>query len=96
MEETDPTLLAALDALVEPTASGDSMSPLRWTSKSVRRVATELEEQDHQASYHVVGELLRHVGYSLQANQKTREGASHAGRRGARRAIRKSCGSTIL
>jgi len=76
----DPTLMADLDALVEPTASGDPQSPLRWTSKSVRRLAAELQDMGHGVSHRMVAELLHEAGYSLQANRKTREGPSHPDR----------------
>jgi hypothetical protein len=76
----DPTLLADLEGLVEPTASGDPMSPLRWTSKSVRHLAEALQRMGHQVSRQLVAELLAEAGYSLQANRKTREGASHPDR----------------
>lgn len=79
-EAQDTTLLADLDALVEPTASGDPDSPLRWTSKSVRHVATELQAQGHEVSYRLVADLLHGLGYSLQANRKTREGPQHPDR----------------
>ena len=80
VEEQDATLVADLDALVEPTASGDPDSPLRWTSKSVRRLAAALHAQGHTVSYHLVADLLRDAGYSLQANRKTREGPQHPDR----------------
>jgi len=76
----DPTLLADLEGLVEPTASGDPMSPLRWTSKSVRQLATTLQRMGHEVSHQLVAELLAGAGYSLQANRKTREGPSHPDR----------------
>jgi Rhodopirellula transposase DDE domain len=76
----DPTLLADLEGLVEPTASGDPMSPLRWTAKSVRHLAEALHRMGHQASRQLVAELLAEAGYSLQANRQTREGASHPDR----------------
>jgi hypothetical protein len=76
----DPTLLADLEGLVEPTASGDPMSPLRWTSKSVRQLAVTLQRMGHQVSHQLVAELLAGAGYSLQANRKTREGPSHPDR----------------
>ena len=76
----DPTLLRDLDALVEPTAAGDPDSPLRWTSKSVRTLAVALEALGHHVSHTVVAELLHHLGYSLQANAKTREGHQHPDR----------------
>ena len=80
VETQDATLVADLDALVEPTASGDPDSPLRWTSKSVRRLAAELHARGHTVSYHLVADLLRDAGYSLQANRKTREGPHHPDR----------------
>jgi hypothetical protein len=76
----DVTLAADLDALVEPTASGDPDSPLRWTAKSVRRLAEELRALGHEASHNLVAELLHASGYSLQANRKTREGPQHPDR----------------
>jgi hypothetical protein len=76
----DPRLLADLEGLVEPTASGDPMSPLRWTSKSVRHLATALQRMGHQVSHQLVAELLAEAGYSLQANRKAREGTSHPDR----------------
>jgi hypothetical protein len=76
----DPSLVADLDALVEPTASGAPDSPLRWTSKSVRRLADELKAMGHDASYRVVMELLHEAGYSLQLNRKTIEDTAHPDR----------------
>ncbi len=77
---TDETLLADLDALVEPTAPGDPESPLRWTSKSVRTLSVALEALGHEVSHTVVAELLHQLGYSLQGNAKTREGTQHRDR----------------
>ncbi len=76
----DPTLLADLEGLVEPTASGDPQSPLRWTSKSVRQLAGALQSMGHAVSRQLVAELLAAAGYSLQANRKTREGTTHPDR----------------
>ena len=78
--DTDDELAADLDTLVEPTASGDPDSPLRWTSKSVRRLATELQAMGHTVSYRLVAQLLKAADYSLQANRKTREGPQHPDR----------------
>jgi hypothetical protein len=78
--QTDPTLPAALEALIEPATRGDPESPLRWTCKSIRRLAEELTRQDHPVSPNTVAMLLREAGYSLQANRKTREGAGHPDR----------------
>lgn len=80
LAETDPGLLVALEALIEPTTRGDPESPLRWTCKSTRRLADELTRQRHRVSANTVASLLRQAGYSLQANRKTREGASHPDR----------------
>src|SRR6266436_4725183 len=76
----DPTLLADLEALVEPTTRGDPQSPLRWTCKSVRRLAQALQAQGHQVSRTLVAHLLNKAGYSLQGNRKTTEGDSHPDR----------------
>lgn len=76
----DATLWTDFDALVEPTASGDPRSPLRWTLKSVRRLAQELQARGHDVSHRLVAELLHEHGYSLQANRKTLEGTPHPDR----------------
>ena len=68
--------MADLDGLVEPSASGDPQSPLRWTSKSVRTLARELRALGHDVSHQLVLELLYASGYSLQANRKSREGSN--------------------
>ena len=78
--ETDPTALTDLERLVEPTTRGDPQSPLRWTSKSLRRLAAELQAQGHQVSYQWVADALHAARYSLQGNRKTREGADHPDR----------------
>jgi len=81
-EVGDPGLVAALDKLVDPVTRGDPMSPLRWTSKSLRTLAKALQEQGHQVSEQIVRRLLRQAGYSLQANAKTLEGGQHPDRDG--------------
>ena len=78
--EEDPTLVEDLEALVEPTTRGDPQSPLRWTCKSVRRLATELQTQGHKVSAKLVSILLHTAGYSLQGTRKTREGGKHPDR----------------
>ena len=80
LTQTDPGLVAALEALVEPATRGDPESPLRWTSKSTRQLADELTGQGHRVSHVSVGRLLRARGYSLQAAAKTREGNQHPDR----------------
>lgn len=79
--ETDPTLMADLEALIEPTTRGDPESPLRWTIKSTRRLAEELRAKGHKIrSPDTVSRLLHEAGYSLQSNRKTLEGSSHPDR----------------
>jgi hypothetical protein len=80
LTETDPTLLSDLGRLVDQDSRGDPESLLRWTSKSVRQLAEALREQGHRVHYTSVATLLRALGYSLQANVKTKEGASHPDR----------------
>src|SRR5271170_1659647 len=80
LAETDPRLWMALESLIEPTTRGDPESPLRWTCKSLRRLADELAQQDHPAAPNTVATLLKGAGYSLQGNRKTREGESHPDR----------------
>lgn len=76
----DPALLPELERLVDADSRGDPESPLRWTTKSVRRVRDELQGRGHSISHETVARLLRDLGYSLQANRKTREGTSHPDR----------------
>jgi hypothetical protein len=78
--EKDPSLREDLDRLVDPVTRGDPESPLRWTCKSVRKLAEELRREGHAVSYQTVAELLHEMDYSLQANQKTLEGSQHADR----------------
>ncbi len=78
--ETDPGLVPALRALVEPDERGDPVSPLRWTVKSTRVLAGELTRQGHAVSAETVGKLLHREGFSLQGNAKTIEGKQHPDR----------------
>jgi transposase len=76
----DQSLCEDLERLVEPVTRGDPGSPLRWTCKSVRKLAGELLRLGHQVSHQLVSELLHDLGYSLQANRKTHEGGTHPDR----------------
>jgi transposase len=80
LTDADPTLLSDLEALVAGETRGDPESPLLWTAKSVRMLAGALRETGHRVSHETVAKLLRGLGYSLQANRKTLEGASHPDR----------------
>lgn len=74
LSELDPGLVPALSALVEPSERGDPMSPLRWTTKSLRVLARELTTAGHRIGPDTVADLLREQGFSLQGNAKTIEG----------------------
>jgi Rhodopirellula transposase DDE domain len=78
--DKDPTLRRDLERLLEPATRGDPESPLRWTSKSIRRLAHELVQQGHATSARMIAKLLREMDYSLQANRKTLEGSNHPDR----------------
>ena len=73
VSEKDPQILSDLESLVDPATRGDPESPLKWTSKSTRKLSEELNRKGHQASHELVSGLLKELGYSLQANQKSRE-----------------------
>ena len=73
-------LTEAIDELVDPTAKGDPESPLKWTSKSVRKLEKALQAKGYRTSYRTVARILHELGYSLQANKKSLEGASHKDR----------------
>src|SRR5208283_433877 len=78
--ETHPEIEQELERLVAPQTRGDPCSPLRWTSKSAAKLARALGERGFEVSDRTVLRLLKRLGYSLQANQKTREGADHPDR----------------
>ncbi|HLA40724.1 MAG TPA: ISAzo13 family transposase, partial [Candidatus Glassbacteria bacterium] len=77
LRDTDPELLTALEALVDPVTRGHPESALRWTGKSTAKLAEELTRQQHPVTDRTVARLLKEAGYSLQANRKTREGRQH-------------------
>jgi hypothetical protein len=78
--ETDPTLLADLQGLVDPVTRGDPESPLLWVAKSTRHLAEALRQQGHRVSHETVRQLLKQLRFTLQANRKTREGGQHPDR----------------
>lgn len=80
VQEGHPALLGILESLVEAATRGDPMSPLKWTCKSTRELSEELKARGHSASPTTIGKLLKHAGYSLQANRKTVEGKQHPDR----------------
>src|SRR4051794_27944883 len=78
--ETEPGLLEALAELVQSAIRGDPEAALLWVSRSQRYLARALAERGFTASQKLVGRLLRKLGFSLQANSKTREGTQHPDR----------------
>ena len=80
VEEADPALVPALEALVDPGSRGDPESPLRWTTKSTSHLAGELAKAGHRVTDRTVARLLRQAGYGLQGNAKTIEGRQHPDR----------------
>jgi hypothetical protein len=80
LTEGDATLLEDLDRLIDPATRGDPESPLRWTCKSTYHLAEALHQQGHAISQPTVYRLLDSLGYSLQSNRKTEEGADHPDR----------------
>ena len=79
-EVADPELLNELENLTEPETRGDPESPLRWTTKSTRKLAEQLTEAGHSISHTAVAKLLRFLGYSLQSTRKKMEGSQHPDR----------------
>ncbi len=80
ISETHPKIEEELERLVAPETRGDPESPLRWTSRSAAKLARALAERGYAVSDRTVLRLLKRMGYSLQANRKTREGAGHPDR----------------
>ena len=80
ISEKCPAIMNDLEALVEPLSRGDPESPLRWSCKGTRKLAEELNNIGHKVSHSTVVELLYELGYSLQGNKKTIEGANHPDR----------------
>jgi hypothetical protein len=78
--ESDPQLLQALEALLEPATRGHPESALLWTCKSTAKLAAELQRENHSVSDRTVAALLKEAGYSLQSNRKTKEGSAHPDR----------------
>jgi hypothetical protein len=93
--ETDPGLIAALERRVAEDCRGDPMQVLLWTSKSVRRLAVELREHGHEVHFTRAAQVLRSLGYSLQSDRKSLEGAQHADRDPQFRLINERVGAAI-
>ena len=77
---SDPSLLEALEEMVDSQTRGDPESPLRWICKSTRTIAAQLGKKKHPVSHSKVAQILHDLNYSLQSNRKTEEGAEHPDR----------------
>ena len=91
----DPTLLSDLKSLLEPVTRGDPMRRRLWTSLSLRKLRAELKRKGHDISHPVVGDCLRKLHYSLQANRKVHEGSEHMDRNAQFEYISKKAGSFL-
>jgi len=95
LTDIDPTLLEDLEALVDPDTRGDPMSPLRWTTKSLVKIAGALAAMGHEVSDSTAGKLLKGLGYRLHANVKTREGSGHPDRDAQFTEINQTAGAAL-
>lgn len=91
IHKKQPSILKDLETLIEPLTLGDPMSALKWTVKSTRNLAEELQENGYKVSHTVVSEMLKHLGYSLQSNRKRHEGGNHPDRNSQFGYINGSC-----
>ena len=80
LTETNPQLVLTLEKLIGPHTLGDPMKPLRWTSKSLRKLTLELNQQGHRIGKSTVNKILKELDYSLQTNRKRFEGKQHPDR----------------
>jgi Rhodopirellula transposase DDE domain len=78
--DKDEKLLGDIEELVAPHTMGNPMNPLRWTSKSFRKICAELKLKGHKISHQTTGEAMKKLGYSIQQNRKTDEGSKHEDR----------------
>lgn len=78
--ENDEKIIASLEEIVAPHTMGNPMNPLRWTSKSFRKICKALKDKGHNISHETTGKTLKNLGYSIQQNKKTDEGGKHVDR----------------
>jgi hypothetical protein len=80
LEDRDPGIGEALRAIMDETTAGDPMTLLKWTSKSTYQIRDQLTELGYAISEDTVRRRLRTMEYSLQANEKVKEGTAHKDR----------------
>ncbi|MBD0378227.1 MAG: ISAzo13 family transposase [Flavisolibacter sp.] len=78
--DKDERLAQRIEEIVAPHTMGNPMAPLRWTSKSFRKICVALKQKGHKVSHQTTGEILKQLGYSIQQNKKTKEGGEHPDR----------------
>ena len=80
VEDKFPEIFCLIEEIIEPETRGDPESPLRWTCKSVRNIASLLNKKGYSVKHDTVARILKKMNYSLQANRKTTEGKIHPDR----------------
>lgn len=75
-----PGLVEALTDIIQSAIRGDPEAKLLWVSKSLRHLSDALKKEGYSVSHTVIRRLLRDMGFSPQANAKTREGGKHPDR----------------
>ena len=80
VKENNLILMKDLQMVFEASTLGDPCAPLLYISKSLRQLSHALGEKGHKISHVSVGELLKDMGYTLQANSKTLAGTDHPDR----------------
>src|SRR4030042_26709 len=78
--EKNPKIEESILEIVESTSSGDPENPLRYTTKSVRKLQSEIEKKGYKISYPSIANILHNNQFSLQANSKSIEGKQHPDR----------------
>ena len=72
----NPLIKNSIEDILEENTAGDPMSKLKWTNKSTYSIANELENHGQNISEDTIGRVIRQLGYSLQANIKSKESGS--------------------
>ena len=76
IDNETPEILEKLESLTKPYERGNPESPLRWTSRSLRKLSEEMKRMGYGVSHMTVGKLLEKLGYTLQSNKKSQEGGN--------------------
>ena len=74
--EKNPEIERIIENILEENTAGDPMSKLRWTNKSTYSITNELKNKGQNISEDTTGRVIKKLGYSLQANIKSKESGS--------------------